>query len=102
VEQLKFTRQDINRILACVRHAALCFDVEAARQRQITVALAGHPLGLLSGVVSEVMADLFTDEGEQLRQLHTKLEQAINASASKDTDTQPGEQKDGTSGPFFE
>jgi len=104
--ELKLDWQDMDRVLACLAHAAHRFEEQAARQHKISQALVGHPLGMLGGAISEIIAELFTAEGQQLRQLHARLLQAINTSAGASTSTNtravPGEQKDGASSPSFE
>jgi hypothetical protein len=76
--ELKINRQDMDRLLACLVYAAHRFDEEATRQHRITTAMVGHPLGLLGGVISEAIAELFAAESEQLRQLHARLAQAVS------------------------
>ena len=104
--ELKLDRQDLYRILASLTHAAHNFDDEAARQHRITAVLTGHPIGVLGGVISEIIAQLFADEGEQLRQLHARLAEAVSTKpgSPREPDPQPApdKQKDGTSGPSFE
>src|SRR5262249_32155901 len=78
VEEIRLDQQDLHRILACLAHTAQHFDDEATHyQQDLAATMIGHPLGLLGGLVTAAIAELFADESYQLRRLHARLAQAV-------------------------
>src|SRR5262249_30890571 len=92
VEEITLDSQDLHRVLAGLAHTAQHFDDEATRQQEITTIMVGHSLGLLAALVNTVIAELFNDEGNQLRKLHARLAHAagLNHPCPASDSRQPG------------
>ena len=87
--ELALNQQDIYRILVCLAHTAAGFEDEVAHQRSRATAMVGQPLGLLGAVVSGTVAELFSDEAQQLHALGARLTAATGLNISPESAGSP-------------
>jgi hypothetical protein len=87
--ELALNQQDMCRILACLALTAKRLDDEVARQQSLMTAMVGQPLGLLGAVVSGTVAELLSDEAQQLRTLRARLTAATGLNISPESGGSP-------------